>query len=281
MSRDAIAAIVVTYQSASTLEDCLNHLRMADAVSEIRIVDNGSTDESLAIIQRHALADARVRFIANPDNPGFATACNQGAAMSQAPWLAFVNPDLLLQPDTLRRLRDAAHPLGDALLGAQLHDESGQHDPAARRKHPDFAAMLHQREARQLAIPAQPEQVLQHVPAISGALMLLPRTLFERIGGFDSHYRLHAEDLDLCRRVMDAGGKVAIHNQVDVLHLRGVSSRHRPFFVEWHKHRGLWRYYRKFDAKRHGMFVRLLVFVLIHARLPLAFWQKYRQSRAS
>ena len=61
---------------------------------------------TLEIVQRQALADPRLRFIANPDNPGFAVACNQGAADSQSPWLAFVNPDCFVEADSLARLRD-------------------------------------------------------------------------------------------------------------------------------------------------------------------------------
>src|SRR5690606_10172299 len=94
---------------------------------------------------------------------------------------------------------------------------------------------------------------LQPVDAVSGALMLLPRALFERVGGFDAWYRLHAEDLDLCRRVREAGAIVAVANDIRVLHLRGVSSRARPLFVEWHKHRGLWRYFTKFEAPRRSL----------------------------
>ena len=82
-----LAVIVVTYNSASTLEACLSGLRAAEDVAQIRVVDNGSLDDTLAIAQRHALADARVRFIANADNPGFAAANNQGVADCDAPWL--------------------------------------------------------------------------------------------------------------------------------------------------------------------------------------------------
>jgi len=112
------------------------------------------------------------------------------------------------------------------------------------------------------------------VDAVSGALMVLPRRLFERIGGFDAGYRLHAEDLDLCRRAREAGAMVAVANDVRVLHLRGVSSRARPLFVEWHKHRGLWRYFRKFEAPRRGPFVRVAVFFAIVLRFPVAIAKK-------
>ena len=82
---------------------------------------------------------------------------------------------------------------------------------------------------------------------IGALLLLLPRGLFERIGGFDEGYRLHAEDLDLCRRARRRA-LVACANDVRVLRAR-VSRRARPLFVEWHKHRGFWRYFGKFGRR--------------------------------
>lgn len=267
-----IAAVVVSHQSAGTIDACLARLRAAADVAEIRVVDNASTDATLEIVQRHALADPRVRFIANPDNPGFAVACNQGAAASTAPWLAFVNPDLQVEPDTLVRLRAHAVSLGgEVLLGADLYGEDGVYDGAARRRDPDFAAMLRNPAAgTRLEVPRDPALALQPVDAVSGALMLVPRALFQRIGGFDEGYRLHAEDLDLCRRARQAGARVAVANDVAVLHVRGVSSRARPLFVEWHKHRGLWRYFRRFEAARRGPLTRAAVFAAIWAHFALA-----------
>ena len=273
MSDAGIAAIVVSHRSAATVDACLHHLRAAHDIVQIRIIDNGSDDGTMECVQRHAAIDPRIRFVANPDNPGFAVACNQGAGASDAPWLAFVNPDLMVPADALARMRDDARLLGEALVGADLVDEAGEHDPAARRRDPDFPAMLHNPAMRDLSIPSNGES-LQHVAAVSGALMLMPRALFARIDGFDSGYRLHAEDLDLCRRVREAGAIVAIDNHIEAVHLRGVSSRTRPFFVEWHKHRGLWRYFRKFDAARHGVLTRLAVFAMIWARFPVALLRR-------
>jgi GT2 family glycosyltransferase len=259
--------VVVTYRSAGTIDECLSRLRAAEGVTEIRVVDNDSEDDTLAVVQRHATQDVRVHFIANPDNPGFATACNQGAADSQAPWVVFINPDLMVEADTLTRLRERA--LAQArpcLLGVEQVDEQGQPDGAVRRRDPDFAGMLRNpRQGAQLAVPVDPTQALQPVDAISGALMLMPRSLFDAIGGWDAGYRLHAEDLDLCRRARQAGALVGVANDLRVLHLRGVSSRSRPFFVEWHKHRGLWRYFRKFEAPHRGPLVQAGVWLAIWA----------------
>ncbi|WP_312318874.1 glycosyltransferase family 2 protein [Stenotrophomonas sp.] len=261
-----IAAIIVSYQSASTLDACLTRLRAAQDIAEIRVVDNNSDDGTLDIVQRHASADPRLHFIANPDNPGFATANNQGVADSRAPWLAFINPDLMVAPETLAQLCARGEALGDCVLGVEQVDEAGLPDAAVRRRDPDFAAMLRNPgQGAKLALPADPTQALQTVPALSGALLLMPRALFDRIGGWDAGYRLHAEDLDLCRRAREAGAVVAIANDLQVTHVRGVSSRSRPFFVEWHKHRGLWRYFRKFEAPQRSLPVQLAVWAAIWA----------------
>jgi len=293
-----IGVVVVSYQSLATIDDCMARLRDAVGVAAIRVVDNDSTDGTVAVIQRHAVADPRVQFIANPDNAGFAVACNQGAAAiaAQAPscrWLAFVNPDALVEVDTLSRLRQLAlqrRAAGvDVLLGVDLVDEAGTRDPAARRRAPDFLAMLGgfaaglrgRRPGSRAALALQPDDgaELQPVEAISGALMFLARARFERIGGFDEAYRLHAEDLDLCRRLAADGVELAVANRVRVVHVRGVSSRSNPWFVEWHKHRGLWRYFRKFEAAQRGVGVRALVFALIWARFPFAVVRAMLRSR--
>ena len=276
-----IAAIVVAYNSEETLDECLTRLRAAEDVVEIRVVDNDSRDGSLDIVQRHALADPRLRFIANPDNPGFAVACNQGAAETHAPWLAFVNPDCFVEADTLRRMQAHALRADGGLIGADLVDEAGVRDVAARRRDPDFAAMLRDPSRARLDVELDAAQPLQAVDAVSGALMLMPRGLFERIGGFDAGYRLHAEDLDLCRRARAEGALVACANDVRVLHVRGVSSRPRPLFVEWHKHRGFWRYYRRFDASGDGRLVRAAVFGLIWGRFPFALARACWRARSS
>lgn len=290
---NGIAAVVVTYQSASTISECLERLRAAEGVTQIRVVDNASSDETVAIVQRHAAADARVRFIANPDNPGFGSACNQGVAATDAEaagWIALVNPDLMVEPDTLARMvalasdrenGPAARGNGDpdppcVLLGADLVGPDGVRDPAARRRDPDFGAMLRAlasgggSTSASMAIAPDDSLALQPVQAVSGALMLMPRALYERLGGFDEGYRLHAEDLDLCRRAREAGARIAVANRARVMHVRGVSSRARPVFVEWHKHRGLARYFRKFEAPRRPLPMRLVVHAMIWARFPFA-----------
>lgn len=245
-----IGVVVVSYASASTIEASLFRLLAARGVARVVVIDNASPDDSAERVARMALRDSRLSLVRNTENRGFAAACNQGATAIAQPWVAFVNPDAYVERDTLSRL--VAHAIarpGAGLLGVEQRDELGAADPASRRADPSLReqlAGLGRRES--LFLGRDPALVLQPVDAVSGALMLLPLGLFVRLGGFDEGYRLHAEDLDLCRRVRAAGYEVVIANDLSVVHVRGVSSRHQPLRVEWRKHAGLWRYFRKFEA---------------------------------
>jgi N-acetylglucosaminyl-diphospho-decaprenol L-rhamnosyltransferase len=121
---------------------------------------------------------------------------------------------------------------------------------------------------------------VEAVDAVSGALMLLPRSAFERVGGFDESYFLHCEDLDLCRRVRDAGLRVVCANGVTVAHAKGTSSRRRPFFVARHKHRGMWRWFVKFDPAARNPLLRALVWCGLWSHFllltPRYLWARLR-----
>ncbi|WP_414636984.1 glycosyltransferase family 2 protein [Arenimonas sp.] len=245
-----MGVVVVTYASEATIEACLFRLLAARDVARVVVIDNASPDGTAAIVERLARRDARLALVRNPDNRGFGAACNQGATAISQPWVAFVNPDAFVERETLSRLvaHATARP-GAGLLGVELVGEDGEVDLASRRADPSLReqlASLGRRDA--LYLGHDPAQVVQPVDAVSGALMLMPLGLFVRLEGFDEGYRLHAEDLDLCRRVRAAGYEVVVANDLRATHVRGVSSRVRPAWVEWHKHRGLWRYFRKFEA---------------------------------
>jgi hypothetical protein len=84
------------------------------------------------------------------------------------------------------------------------------------------------------------------VEAISGACMLVKREALEAVGPMDEDYFLHCEDLDWCMRFRQKGWKILFVPGARALHYQGTCSESRPLFVEWHKHRGMVRFYEKF-----------------------------------
>ena len=245
-----VGAVVVTYQSAGTIRRCLDLLLASASVARVVVIDNASADGTLDILREFAASHARVTVVRNSDNRGFAAACNQGASALATPWVAFINPDCYIQPGEMARLvRHGLQRAGAGMLGANLVDEDGREDPAARRRDPSLRELLVRAGRRDdLYLGRDPNTDLQSVEAISGALMLMPLGLFLQLGGFDEGYRLHVEDLDLCRRTREAGYEVLVANDISVVHVGGVSSRSRPLWVEWQKHCSLWRYFQKFEA---------------------------------
>ena len=261
-----IRAVVVTHCSATTIADCLQRLLAVPEIAEVVLIDNGSDDDTVARAMPFAETEARVTLRVDPENPGFAAACNDGALGCTQPWLAFVNPDCMVDADTFARL--LAHARGVPKLGAlgcvQV-DAGGVEDAAVRRRDPSLRKVLFAGGARGALHVASDGSAVQQVDALSGALMLMPTKAFTHVGGFDVGYRLHAEDLDLCRRVREAGFAVCIANNVRVTHLRGVSSRRRPLWVEWQKHRGMWRYFNKFEAAQTSLPMRGLLWAALWA----------------
>ena len=266
----SLGVAIVTHRNGATIEACLRALSNASAVTAIRVVDNASDDETVNLLSRLASKDPRVRFIANEDNIGFGRGVNQAvAAMPSTEQLLILNPDCELSADELATL--CSHLDGDMVLGAELVDAEGHVDPASRRNDLRFWPLLRRRFGLSSYSPyvARDRSAVQAVEAISGAVMLMPRSLFKALQGFDESYRLHVEDLDLCRRARQLGALVAVCNDVQVLHVRGVSSRRRPFFVEWNKHRGMLRYFAAEEARNLHVLQRFAVYAMIWLRLPL------------
>ncbi|HEV2607689.1 MAG TPA: glycosyltransferase family 2 protein [Xanthomonadaceae bacterium] len=276
----SIRAVVVTHCSAATIADCLERLLAVPEIAGIVLIDNGSDDDTVARAMPFAEKEARVTLRVDPENPGFATACNDGALDCTQPWLAFVNPDCMVDADTFARL--LAHARGVpklGVLGCVQIDADGVEDAAVRRRDPSLRKILFAGGARGALHVASDGSAVQQVDALSGALMLMTTKVFEQVGGFDAGYRLHAEDLDLCRRVRDAGYQVCIANDVRVTHLRGVSSRRRPLWVEWQKHRGLWRYFNKFEAAQTSLPMRELLWLALWAHYFIAAPRTFLRTR--
>lgn len=277
------SVVVVAADSGPLLLQCVDRVLASDAPVEIVLVDNASADGCPGEAASAHASDARFRLIANTANRGFGSACNQGAAVATGDALVFLNPDCLIEADTIAALCEiAASDRSVGVLGTDVRAPDGtpargnrRRDPTLRRalmslsglsrfesRSPAFAGVEMQSAGASFAV--------EGVDAVSGACMFVPRAVFERVGGFDEAYFLHVEDLDLCRRIRDGGYLVAIANGVRVVHAQGSSSRHRPVFVAAHKRRGMWRYFTTYDAAARNPLLRALVWAGLWARFALS-----------
>lgn len=284
--------VVVNYNAGLLLQDCVLSV-LAQGVNRLVLVDNASHDDSLERVATRFSADERLIILRNSTNTGFAAACNLGARHCEQTHILFLNPDTVLQPGALQEMIDVLRHTADlGMAGGLLCNFDGSEQPGGRRVFPTprravvralnlsglarlsprlFSDYLLHREP----LPLHPTLV----EAISGACMLVKRTALDSVGGWDEGYFLHCEDLDLCMRFRQAGWKVCFVPQARIFHTWGACSRTRPVFVEWHKHRGMIRFYGKFFRHDYprlmswgisaGVWVRFGLVVVYHWGMQL------------
>ena len=107
------------------------------------------------------------------------------------------------------------------------------------------------------------------VEAISGACMLVKREVVVDVGRWDEGYILHCEDLDWCMRFRQKGWKILFVPDARIIHVQGASSQSIPVFVEWHKHKGMVRFHRKFFHHQYPGALMWLVTVGVWLRFGL------------
>lgn len=286
-----ISTVIVNYNAGKLLRACVDSLLNCPLSIEIIVVDNASKDGSLEAL--HGLP--QVQIVKNLSNVGFATGCNIGARLATAPFLLFLNPDCSFLPGTLVQMVEAmgADPrIG--MAGGFLVNSDGTEQAGGRRAVPTpwrsfvrafglvrladrwprlfFDFHLHQQPL--------PEQVIE-VEAISGACMLVKRAAMQEVGEWDEGYFLHCEDLDWSMRFRQKGWKIIFVPSAKVTHALGVCGSSRPIFVEWHKHKGMIRFYRKFFRHQYPGVLFWLVVVGIWLRFSLmaAYYSIQRISR--
>lgn len=212
-----ISAVVVAHglragaPGRSSLELCLRSAMAEPCVDELIVVDHGN-DASVSSALRALQADRRDVVVVSADAAkSVAAAANIGARQASGRWLLFQDPSVVLQRGAAARLAGAGDAQPIWIAGGRLTDINGRERAGTRQGALSaFSALsiAFGAPARAPANRPKPNSAATPVAAVSGALMLLPRDAFEALGGFEEEFATDAADLDLCRRVAEAGGHV-------------------------------------------------------------------------
>lgn len=226
---DAIAAVVVTYESSSVIERCLRALigSAPRRPLNIRVVDNASSDDSAEIAARVVGVDHVIRL---PQNRGYGAGVNAGLASARVPWYAVINPDVETPPGSLDSMVDILEQNpGAGVVGPRVRDGSGGyedsvgHFPTLERERV-HALYLHRvlgREGRFRPFPGRTAEV----DWTSGCAWAIRGAALADTGPLDEEYFMYHEDVDFCRRMHLAGWSVLATPDVTVSHLRGQGSK--------------------------------------------------------
>jgi len=228
--------VIITYNSAEVIEACLNSLTsMAPDLSTV-VVDNASGDGTLARVR--AMNKPALKLIANTTNRGFAGGVNQGVRASEAEFILLLNPDtrLLTSVDELTQASQQYGLASGKLVDKTRHAQKG----FTVRRFPTPAALIFELFGLNRLWPSNP--VNRHyryqdkdldqpgpVEQPAGAFLMFRKDVWERLGGFDeSFHPVWFEDVDFCKRALDAGFQVQYVPSVAAEHAGGHSVLQTP-----------------------------------------------------
>ena len=225
-----LSIITVNYKSWGHLENMLDGLLDGFPDDwEIIIVDNESVP---AEFNRFSARFAGAKFIANPNNSGFGPGCNIGVNEARGEQLLFMNPDVVASVEDIRALMEikAEHPDIGIIAPKQLTTAG-----TPQKVFDDWPGVLNQSKTlkalQRLMFPGSTLDPradyaeLTYCDWVTGSVLLIDRSDFDSIGGWCEDYWMYVEDADLCRMMFDAGKRIAVAPEVEVVHAHGGSSR--------------------------------------------------------
>ncbi len=231
-----LSIIIVNYNVKEFLQNLLDSLHKAaqNISHEIIIVDNASDDGSVEVIEERYPA---VKLIKNKKNIGFGKANNLALEHANGKYLLLINPDTIVTENPFEKIIkffDSTNDVG--IVGCKVLNPDGTLQLPCRRGFPGPWTSFTKITGLSKLFPKSKlfaryhltyldENKTYEVDAISGAFMFIKRETYEKVGGFDQHFFMYGEDLDLCYRIQKAGFKVYYFHETEIIHYKGESTK--------------------------------------------------------
>jgi GT2 family glycosyltransferase/lipopolysaccharide/colanic/teichoic acid biosynthesis glycosyltransferase len=275
-----LSIIIVNYNVRDFLQQSLRSLEKArkGLKSEIIVVDNASGDGSVEMLRAHF---PKVRLVVNSSNEGFAKANNIGLKMARGEYCLLINPDTVVQEDTLRVMLGLLrnHP-EVGLAGCKILSPDGSFQLACRRSFPTpwvaftklfgLASLAPQSKVfGQYNLTYRDVNESYEVDAVSGSFMMIRREVYDRVGGLDEEFFMYGEDLDWCYRIQEAGWKIYYVHATSIIHYKGESTKRsslneiQTFYAAMHL------FVKKHYGRSHLLAGMLRVGIAVTAKIAL------------
>lgn len=271
-----VSVVIVNHNTADLLARCLEHLRasVVDRPLDIWVVDNGSRDDSAALV-RERFPD--VRLIVSPRNLGFAGGNNLALRqiLAEAPpgparrhhYVLLLNTDCFVEPDTIARTAQFLDRQPDVgIVGPKVLLPDGRLDLACRRSFPTPASAFWKLTGLSRRFPNSPRfarynltyldpDKTYEVDSVMGAYMMVRLAAIDDAGLLDERFFMYGEDLDWAYRIKQHGWRVFYYADARVLHVKGATSSRQSYRLIVEFYRAMYLFHRKHYAP--GTFVLL------------------------
>lgn len=285
-----VSICIVSLNCWSVLKDCLESLQLCipRVDFETILVDNNSNDGTPELVNKHF---PDVYLILNRANIGFTRATNQAIEVSKGKYILWLNPDTILNKDTLPNLVHFLEMTPRAgIVGPKVWNPDGTFQPQCKRGVPTPLAYIsyglkldrlfpNNRYFGQYLLTHLPDDKAAKVNAVSGCCLMARREVWAEIGPLDENIFAFGEDLDWCMRAQEKGWKVWYYPGSEIIHLKGQGGAHfRPYYKIKAMHKSFWIIYCKHLRKNYMWPMTLLFKMAIEGNLMLSLMQTKLQN---
>jgi GT2 family glycosyltransferase len=245
-----LSIIIVSYEVKYFLEQCLFSVnaavkhweaRFGERSIETIVVDNASSDGTVDYLRQ---SFPSINFIPNNTNVGFARANNQGLENAGGEYVLFLNPDTILPEESLTTcLFFLESHASVGALGVRMIDGGGNFLVESKRGFPTAWRSFCKLSGLSSVFPSSKifagynlghlkEGEVMEVEVLAGAFMMVRAAILKQIGGFDERFFMYAEDIDLSKRIKDAGFKNYYLGNCSIVHFKGESTRRDRLYIK-------------------------------------------------
>ncbi|MCB0688334.1 MAG: glycosyltransferase family 2 protein, partial [Saprospiraceae bacterium] len=276
-----LSIIIVNYNVKYFLRQLLHSLYSSTTTFdfEVIVVDNASTDGSTDFIKKEF---PQLELLINSHNEGFSKANNLGIGKSKGEYVLLLNPDTILQEDTLELCVDYMESHGDAgALGCRMIDGSGHYLPESKRGFPSPRVALFKSLGLSALFPKSgyfnayylgdlDEFKINEVDVLTGAFMLIRRKAIDACGLLDEDFFMYGEDIDLSYRIKKEGYKIIYFPLTTIIHFKGESTKKQTVAYVKRFYGAMQIFANKHYQGQRAFWLRLILQVGIILRAGLA-----------
>jgi GT2 family glycosyltransferase len=284
-----LSVIIVNYNVEHFLEQCLHSVRKAtkNMLAEVFVVDNNSVDGSVAMIKQKF---PEIKLIENKTNTGFSFANNQAIKIATGEYILLLNPDTIVEEDTFVKCAKFMDERADAGgLGVKMIDGKGNFLPESKRGLPTPAVAFFKIFGFARVFPSSKIFGKYHlgflnrdenhsIEILSGAYMMMRKTVLDKVGLLDEDFFMYGEDVDLSYRIIKAGYKNYYYSGTRIIHYKGESTKKSSVNYVFVFYNAMIIFARKHfsqgNAKLFSFFIKLAIYLRAAAAIVSRFIKK-------
>lgn len=281
-----ISVIIVNYNVEYFLEQCLNSVfnALKTIKGEVFVVDNNSIDGSVEMVKTRF---PNVKLIANKHNAGFSKANNQAIVLSEGKYVLLLNPDTVVEEDTFEkvvRFMDQHDNAGG--LGVRMIDGKGKFLPESKRGLPTPSVAFCKIFGLSRIFPKSKLFAKYHlgylsefetaeIEILSGAFMLIRKSVLDKVGLLDETFFMYGEDIDLSYRILQGGYKNYYFPETRIIHYKGESTKKSSINYVFVFYKAMVIFAQKHFSKNHAFLFSFLINLAIYFRAGLAIFSRF------